>query len=297
MSDQHGASDAETTTFHDRFGAALARRGVSLSWLQERLAARGSRVSLTTLSYWRSGRRTPERAMSSHVVSDIEELLRLDAHELLRTLPLSRRLGPIAEGLPVEQVASPDVKAALAELDLENWNNGLQELTQQMVVDVDADPRHTLVTMRGVSRATRSGIDRFANVMTFTEALLKPPGVTVVRGSRLGREIFWPDRGVYVAELLLDGPLSQGDHLLGEIALDVVQQEPDDYTGLYCLRRMTEATVWVRFDPTRLPSRSELFVDTAEEETIAPVALTADGSIHHVRYGFGPGKIGVRWRW
>ena len=66
----------EPDGFSEALRAAIDARDVSLVWLRDRLADLGSPVSLTTLSYWRTGRRHPEGAGSLAAIAAIEELLR-----------------------------------------------------------------------------------------------------------------------------------------------------------------------------------------------------------------------------
>ena len=47
-------------------------RQVSLAWLHQRLGERGRPVSVTALSYWRSGRSQPERGTSRDAVEEIQ---------------------------------------------------------------------------------------------------------------------------------------------------------------------------------------------------------------------------------
>ena len=55
---------ADGHAFALELGRALEVRGVTLVTLQRRLADRGHRVSVGTLSYWRSGQRLPEKPAS-----------------------------------------------------------------------------------------------------------------------------------------------------------------------------------------------------------------------------------------
>ena len=68
-------SPPDGETFASVFARALERRHVSLSWLRDRLAGRGHRISLATLSYWRAGHRVPARLESLEALSEIETLL------------------------------------------------------------------------------------------------------------------------------------------------------------------------------------------------------------------------------
>ena len=80
--------------FPEAFAEALSRRGVSLSWLHQRLVERGHPVSPAALSYWRSGRSQPERGTSRDALIEIELLLRVPPGALLSRLGPSRRPGP-----------------------------------------------------------------------------------------------------------------------------------------------------------------------------------------------------------
>src|SRR5690349_5044665 len=90
--------------FAAAFRAAVNGRGVTLSWLQQRLQARGNRVSMAALSYWRSGARRPEGAQSLAALADIEDLLCVDAGSLSGLLGPTNRTGPLGPNLfPIDE--------------------------------------------------------------------------------------------------------------------------------------------------------------------------------------------------
>ncbi|MFC7612805.1 helix-turn-helix domain-containing protein [Actinokineospora soli] len=66
-------------TFPAVLDRTIERSGMSLEHLQRRLSARGIRVSLSTLSYWRRGRTRPERPESLKAVEAMEDVLELPA--------------------------------------------------------------------------------------------------------------------------------------------------------------------------------------------------------------------------
>lgn len=72
--------------FHAALRAAVAARGLTLQSVRHRLARRGIQVGVTSLSYWRQGRRRPERPESMRAVQALEEILELPPHALTRLL-------------------------------------------------------------------------------------------------------------------------------------------------------------------------------------------------------------------
>jgi hypothetical protein len=60
----------------------IARSGLRLDHLRERLSARGASVSLTTLSHWRRGQVRPDLGESSLDVALLEDVLGLPAGRL-----------------------------------------------------------------------------------------------------------------------------------------------------------------------------------------------------------------------
>ncbi|KIF01860.1 hypothetical protein PL81_33240, partial [Streptomyces sp. RSD-27] len=63
--------------FHLALRAALAARGLPLHRVQHRLAARGIKLGVTSLSYWQQGARRPRHRESLRAVSALEEILDL----------------------------------------------------------------------------------------------------------------------------------------------------------------------------------------------------------------------------
>lgn len=72
--------------FHLALRAALAARGLPLHRVQHRLAARGIKVGVTSLSYWQQGARRPRHAESLRAVTALEQILELPDGALVRLL-------------------------------------------------------------------------------------------------------------------------------------------------------------------------------------------------------------------
>lgn len=76
----------ETGPFADALRLAIRARGLGLDRIRYRLRAKGSSISLATLSHWQSGRCRPERPESLLVLKNLEEVLGVPAGSLARLL-------------------------------------------------------------------------------------------------------------------------------------------------------------------------------------------------------------------
>ena len=99
-------------------------------------------MSLTTLSYWRSGRRHPEGVGSYAAIAAIEELLGLPEGQLASIVPRSRRPGPLPHPeVPLDddavRMATEETLQALAAAPLA----ALREISSHIVADVDENGR------------------------------------------------------------------------------------------------------------------------------------------------------------
>jgi hypothetical protein len=283
--------------FAGAFRDAVNARRVTLSWLQARLRARGNRVSLATLSYWRSGARRPEGAQSLAALVDIEELLGLEPGALTRLIGSSHRTGPLGPNLfPLKQHAiERAVKDAFTALGAA-YPDTSRELTTHSVTDVDA---------AGNVRATqtRSIVQSTIGTVTAIPFLELTPGVRtpapVFRadfGGRMRATYSHPDGEVHGMLLELDAPLTAPQTTVIEWSV----RYPPDYpaareTGHAVARQCRELLIWTRFHPDALPDWLEERVDTPHGITVAPISLHGGTSVHQVRRAFGPGALVLRW--
>jgi len=284
--------------FPGAFADALARRGVSLAWLHDRLVERGHRVSPAALSYWRSGRSQPERDTSREALVQIEQLLRVEPGFLVDRLGPARPPGP----RPGEKRArelfaeAPGMRQALHELGFEGLYDELVENVRHITVDLDADGRATEIEMRAVMVARRDGARRTPVLVTLDERGEVPvfvPGA----GCSPGRTCLDPAGGVFGVELVLDRELRKDEAAPYELRIELPSPSYDRFFDHYCARRLAELLLWVRFDPDRLPARVERYsrIDGVEEAEV--VDLGGGTGAHALARGFGPGLLGVRWEW
>jgi transcriptional regulator with XRE-family HTH domain len=140
--------------FSDALRAAIAARGLSLDRIQDRLARRGIRLSVATLSYWQSGQRRPERPVSLLALEHLEAVLELPAAGLSSLLgpprPHGRRTH--ADRLPslVELWSAwPEARRLLAGVDSDS-DASLRRLSQHDRIQVGPDGRPRTISCRQV---------------------------------------------------------------------------------------------------------------------------------------------------
>lgn len=273
--------------------AAIARRGVTLVWLKERLAERGSPVSLTTLSYWRSGRRRPGGAGSLNALEEIEDLLNLLPGELLRLVGDGRRTVPVGEPVSFH---SEDLRAQVAEtleaLDTTGVRN-LRDLSTTVVVDVDARGRLCRRTTRMLLQVTSGVVREIPYTDSSPEPTTAPMEVFTGAGVRLARRHDHHGGRVFGFVFELEEPLAAP----GTAILEWCTVLPDEFPAIRevahgVARKNRETLIWVRFDPSAPPDWVEEYAD----DGTPPVPRELSGSsVHVVRRGFGPGSFGLRW--
>lgn len=285
----------------DQFAAALrgaiADSGRSLESLRRRLAARGTPVSIATLSYWQSGRSEPQRVTSLEAVAHLEEILALPNGTLLGKLSRRRRPGPRPVDSPAAHlpVTNPVAEEALASLGF-SCDQELVEVTIHDTLDLDADGIAVTRTIRSVMRAAVDGAQRAPALLVVDN----PDGGTAqfraVSGCRVGRRAMHPEDGVFAAELILDRPLERGEIAATEHQVLLPSCfSIDQSVEYFLLRKVREVVMWVRFHPDRMPSAVETYTDLGGRTTRGSLAVTP--SVQQVLHQAGPGVAGISWTW
>lgn len=193
------------SAFSTAFSDALATHSMSLSALHRALSARGIRVSLTTLSYWRSGQREPEHEPSLRAVAAIEEILALPPGEMESLI--ERRRGRLAPGLLADLSEDHErIRALLAELGFDSPSDRLidREVTLKYEVGPDRSPARLTYTM--VVEANQAEAHRRAFILRVRPGA-ETPAIRPLIGFELGETIHDRAHGIVVGEMLLDRPL------------------------------------------------------------------------------------------
>lgn len=297
MSYEQDARRPGSEAFAAALRDAVNARDVTLSWLQRQLKARGNRVSMATLSYWRSGARRPEGAQSMAALADIEELLELADGALTRLLRSTNRTGPLGPNrfpLDEEELERAVIEAFRA-LGAP-YPDTSRELTTHSVTDVGPDGNVAFTITRSIVQSTVGTITSIPFLEINPGVPTPPPLLSAVSGGRIAARYSHPDGEVHGALFELDRPLTAPDTAIVEWSVEY----PPDYpatrdTGHALAQKCRELLVWVRFHPDAVPDWCAEHVETPEGITITPIELTGGTSMHLVRRAFGPGALGLRW--
>lgn len=288
------AGPGEPDGFAEALRAAIAARGVSLVWLRDRLDYRGSPVSLTTLSYWRSGDRHPEGAGSYAAIREIENLLGIPEDALVSKIGPHRRVGPLAAAVPPFEARSVSDAAEETTAALGAPVGVFREITTQIVADVDERGVLSRRWIRMILQVTSGTVGEYPWVEV-VEGSDGPPVFSDALGARLTRTHDHPSGMAYGVVLELERAVSAP----GTAALEWVTDYPyDEVPTTECMHGRSrpggELLLWVRFHPDRLPTWWEEFTD--DGAVTSPTRTIGIGTtVHAVRPSFGPGVFGLRW--
>ncbi|MGQ0840675.1 hypothetical protein [Actinokineospora sp.] len=292
-------------TFPAVLSRTIERSGMSLEHLQRRVAARGAKVSLSTLSYWRRGRTRPERPDSLHAVRVIEEVLGLPNGYLLTLLGPRKPRGRWVSrgGLVRPHEALWDTTTGLAPILAELGEPEPTALTYLSVQDqhfLDHQRRdyHTRVRI-----VVRSEVDWLGSCVVLHQAERTDRALPVVvagTGCLIGRTRTQPASRFTVAEILFDRRLKAGDTAMFEYEVR--------WFGVGRSTRYTRATrratreylLQVNFHPTALPARCHEYAQTtvrAPETVLGKLEIGTLAGVHAIMRDSDAAIRGIRWDW
>ncbi|GAA3666974.1 hypothetical protein GCM10022267_61770 [Lentzea roselyniae] len=280
--------------FAEALRTAITNRGLGLERLREHLAQHGVSVSMTTLSYWQTGRSRPERMKSLQAVVHLEHILQVPPGHLSELLGPPRPRGRWLRKAPAPMSAFwPDpshVEHAL--LDVETrWDDQLIRVSQQDFVTVGADRTERSFRSRQVLSASMNGPDRWVVIMNSDEYGRPLPELRALKNCEIGRLVQDEDRGFLVAELMFDRVLRKGESIV--IEHELVNQDEELSPLAFSYERAF-----------RLPTREYVLELTFEGAAPASVVQLADNSqvepsrtLLDVSLDVQPGVRGFRWDW
>lgn len=275
---------------------AMLRRGFTLAALHQALRDHGEEISLTALSYWRSGQRRPESPQSFVVLDRLEHVLGFAPGELSEAVRRPARVGrvtPLTMPFDDERIAR-EVRETMADLSPAPQGT-LREVSAHVVAYVDREGNPTRVTTRYFAKATGGVVHAIPLVgIAARETELIPElvdlvGVSVAKFSQ-------HSGGLATGHLLeFDEPVGVGETVVFEVTKVLPLGFPSDRAVWHGLMTRSKAlTVWLRFAPGAEPAWCEEYEEAGGEEQTWPLELV-NGSAQVARFGFGPAVIGVRW--
>lgn len=283
--------------------AAIDKRGLPLDQIRGLLAARGSDVSVATLSYWQSGRRSPGRRTSFVTLAHLEDVLGMTPGALAKHIaPRGTEARAVNSVLTFaaamgEGVEVPEV---IAELDA-RLRRQFEMVSEQAVVSIGPEGGHHWRWTRRIMRAVADGVDRLL-LADQVEDDVPPPRISAVEHCTLGRRVFLPTSRFVVSELLFDRSLHAGEPMVIEYRVDYGPPYPLDTSHeIHKQMPLRDFVFELRFDPTALPASCEWFEqsrrDPAYAERTRPMRVDDTGVVLVVRQDLPPGRFGLRWTW
>lgn len=278
--------------------AALVDKGITLTEVRDRLARQGHPVSLTALSYWRSGHRLPERQSSLDAIPALEAAIGVDSGTLAKLVvgPSARRLGRVEsfDGLLDYPVADPATGAAFT------GEGDVSRVSTQVTIVIGEHREIVSTTARRLVVANRDGAEGFTVFMGVDEnadvgdlKIRALAGCEIRDDRRLAKNV----RSVW---LRFPQPLKQGESAMTETVVTQDDGAPLDLDTDYEVaaeQRLEEILIWVRFAPAEVPRRCWVYFSERGMSHEWPVEVDATASVHYRQRDFGPGAIGIRWAW
>ena len=288
--------------FHVALDRAVRLRRLSLETLQRRLAEGGVHVGLSTLSYWRRGRRHPEGKRSARALQLLEGILDLPANSLLELASTSAEMRRAVDeiGLDAALGLTPDRMAALHGID-PDANLSVSLLAAHFDVTVDADKAERSLHARCVVSSKVDGADRFVCLYEGRAGSAARGELTSTGSCRVGRIRTEPSRGLLAAELRFDRQLRVGETYVFDYEISCVGEPMRTGCFEYGLRLpCPQLVLRVRFDAGAVPVACYRYhrpnqepAESSTEELPIGASLTA----HSIVLNGQVGVHGIRWDW
>lgn len=293
--------------FSSALRAAIRASGLSLDRIQYRLQQRGVPVTVTSLSYWQSGRRRPERPASLTALAHLEQVLGLAAGSLLGLLGPPRPRGrkpPAARSVPLDVLwrdrglITPLLTGMRVGAD-----TGVKVISLHDRIEIGADRCQRRQRVRQVVQAERDGVDRWVSVYDVEHPGQPLPRIVPMGTCTLGKVAQNRDAGVHVTEWLFGKPMDRGNTQILEFELvhcgPFQARSSDTFTRMF-RQRVRHYIAELVFSPVSLPVFCQQYESAADgSRPTQPRDLTVGGSgyAHTVKLDIGPGACWLNWGW
>lgn len=201
---------SQADDFASRFSVAVEARRLSLERIQAHLALAGCKVSVATLSYWRSGRSRPWRHRSLQAVSELERILEVPAGHFIEVLPKERRLDwdPLSV-LPKRDLTEQAIESLSTDL-LRRWSRIMVE--DLMIVNERRS--ETSQTTRMIVEAKVDGAADWPVVFYPDDDGVAAGRITALAGCMVGGVVPIDGTSLLVAQLATPRPLRRGERTM-----------------------------------------------------------------------------------
>ena len=293
--------------FASALRAAIEGTGLTLDRIRYRLRQRGVPVTVTSLSYWQSGRRRPERPESLTALAHLEQVLGMAAGSLIGLLGPPRPRGrgmSAARAVPLEKLwPDQEMITSLLYGMYVPTDTGLKLLSLHDRVELAPDRGQRRIHVRQIMQAEQDGVDRWVTIYDIEHPGQTLPKVVPLRSCTLGRVAENRHAGVLVTEWLFERPLDRGETLIMEFELRH-SGPPYPRSGDSFFRRLRQPArqylAELQFDPAMLPAYVRQYrtkPDGTSPTQPRDVAVSPSGHVHVVRLDIGPGALCLDWGW
>lgn len=293
---------AEDDEFAASLRTAIERSGMSLTEITHRLRSFGHVVTPAALSTWQQGRRKPDPVRSFEILASLETVLDQPPDALLE---LARAPHPRGRAMRHTEVAAfvPDsepLRRAYAELGFIAESSFPHERFVHELLVIDSESSVQVLTFQIMVRALVDGPCRFPAAQQFTpEEPNVEPRIVPLEGCSVARRLAWPEDRTYATELLINPYLEAGQQAFFSFQIHFRAEARDVLEVNYALpRRSQDFMVEAEFRGPLRPVDCEQYRHTGGgREESAPVRLHRGALLQAAVSGFGPGMLGLRWRW
>lgn len=210
------------------------------------------------------------------------------------TVRLPRRRLPAPQA-PTAEATEAAVRRARRALGLER-DGLLVARTVDLVLTLDGEGRARYLTQRTAWLARHEGVDSFPAVHVADGPVRGRAEVEAVAGCRTGPSYADLAAGVFATALALPTPLREGERVVTvhrtHLPGDHAERPEVRHRVEACLERIS---LVVAFDPGRAPAAWQGW--SRDDQERAAALEPVDGVVRLARDDFGPGVVGVRWRW
>lgn len=292
------------TRFATALRTAVFASGLGLERIQQRMRARGSVVSVATLSYWQSGRSMPGRRESFVALAQLETVLGLSSGSLMTVVPTrnSGSRGVDSVGRLASMInAQAELPEIFAALDA-RLRRSIEMVSDQIVMTVGADRRQHTARNQRIVRALTGGVDRVILLHHVEDDSAALPVVEAQSHCTVGERHVLAEHGVVLTELIFDAPLEKGESIVLDYSRSFGPPYPtDSHHHSHRQLPLREFVIEVRFDPVALPTA----VEWRDYDTINPnvprrttgLRLNGAHAVTVVRHEVPAGRHGLQWYW